>query len=111
MPLISVDHYVEVIISAERDPPRRAALGRICVCVVKLPKSRSIFQIAERRCAAVPRRTYHLHAGYRGRQRLRSQRLDSERQQALAIYLPLQSSRLVPVGESFITSRRIAAGS
>jgi len=27
----AVDHYVEVIISAERDLPRRAALGRLCV--------------------------------------------------------------------------------
>jgi hypothetical protein len=43
-----------------------------------------------------------LRAGYRGWQRLRSQRPHSERQQGPAIHLPLQSSSLELAGNNHL---------
>ena len=50
----SGDHHVEVVVGAERDLARRAALRRVRVDVVELLEAGRIFQVAEQRHAVPP---------------------------------------------------------
>ena len=87
----AVDHHVEVVVGAERDLPRHAALWRFGVDVVEFLETGRVFQIAERRYAVPPRGSGRVRGAYPGGQRQppRGQRNKDGCQQRSAIYRTL----------------------